>query len=71
MRRRFTADFKAKVMLDALCGDLTIPETAARSWPMAPLRSDQESRRLNIFHGRWTSDFDTVTPYCAQERIVL
>ena len=29
-RRRFTADFKAKVALDALRGDLTIQQIAAR-----------------------------------------
>ncbi len=29
-RRRFTADFKAKVALEALRGDRTIPEIASR-----------------------------------------
>ena len=29
-RRRFTADFKAKVRLDAVRGDLTIQKTATR-----------------------------------------
>ena len=35
-RRRFTADFKAKVALEALRGDRTIQEIAARQGPPEP-----------------------------------
>jgi len=38
IRRRFTADFKARVALDALRGDKTIQEIAAKHClPSAPL----------------------------------
>ena len=56
-RRRFTADFKAKVALEALRGDKTIQEIAARY----KVHPNQVSNYLYLINGS----------YCAHRRIEL
>ena len=50
-RKRYSADFKAKVALEAIKGDLTLAELAAVMTTRVSVRKNNEAGRKEVFMG--------------------